>query len=420
MVLDASQVPALAKNPVPLNSLLVQHNALVNAHFRMTVWEMRIFQALLSRISIDDDVLATHLIPVKEINTGSEKEHNRLYEMVAVALQGLMKKYIQVEEIGPNGEREKYPALLGRNLMGVADYLPGEGMIRAAFNVHMKPYMVGLRGWFTSADPDMLEKIKSPASHRIYWLLAEYRGLTRFERAIPVQELRDVLGLTTEYLGRFDHFRARVLDVAQKEMAETDLPFTYTVKTNSQRAASIVVFNFAPVVIKAAPAAESASLVLQPTTPAPVATADWDEKSWQALMIAAGVSSHSLKVIQEGMDAKKYPERYIRFVDWTCRKDLKSGKLRNLPGAVYKGIVECYYINEFRAYLATEAKKVTAKPTGDEAKRRKLQSQLDDLSNSLKFQLGIVIGTLHPTEDARQVVVGNIRAEMAAIEALLH
>ena len=402
--------------------ILVQHNALVNAHFKMSSIEMRLFVALLRRIGKDDEVLATHLIPIKELGQGTT---NALYKEVALMLQSMMKKFIQVEEIGPNGERDKYPILLGRPLMGVADYLPGEGMIRAAFNVHMKPYMVALGKCFTSTNIESLEKLRAPASHRIYWLLQEFRSLKRTQRVISVPDLRDLLGLTDEYVGRFDNFKLRVLDVAQKELAGTDLPFTYTVNLNNKRVSSEVVFSFAvePAKTEAAPGTAAAPLLLLESLVATANTApgEWVEGSWQALMLAAGVSNHSIAAIQSGLDAKKYPEQYIRYVDGFVRKEHFAGKIKSISGAVYAGIVNAYYLNEFRAHLATEAKKVTAKiPAGDKAKRLKLQSQLDDLEISLAFQNQIVIGTLHPTEDARQVFVGNIRAQMAAIEALLH
>lgn len=409
--LSRTQAPNILKPTPATASLVVLHNALVNARFRMSTLQMRLFMLLLSRTGKDDDTLATHNISVRELcpDTASKA----VYADVNTMREGMLGFVMNVEELGPNGVRVPNPNLLGRPLMGVCDYLQGEGMIRAAFNVHMRPYVLDLKnGFFTKASLTHLLKLKSPFSHRIYLLLREFAAMGLARRVLGLDELRTILDMGDEYAGRFDRFRVRVLDRAREELAHTDLPFTYTTKTH-MRAVSEIVFSFGAAAVLVAE--ESKQLAAAPD--APVAGA------WQALLLGSGVSAKSLDAVQAGLDAGTYDEGYLRYVVQRVRAEVAAGRVKKEGGAVYKGITEGHYQTDYRK---PAAKAAAPKPAGTgrvipgptAAARRKLESDLGDARVSLRFVLHEAPVSLYSAEQ-RQEAAARIEAQIADLTAKL-
>lgn len=390
--------------------VVVQHNALVNAHFRMSAMEMRLFLSLLSRIGKDDDELGEHEIPVRELGAGTTS--NNLHKEVQDMLKGILSRFLLVAELGPGGERKERPNLLGRPLMGTADYLPGDGLVRASFNVHIKPYLLELRTNFTKASLSHLMKLKSPAAHRIYWLLQQHSALGRTTRTVAVAELRNMLGMTSEYADRFDHFRARVLDPARVELDQTDLPFTYTTKTH-MRAVSEIVFSF------------GAAATLAPEEPKQLAAAPpaLVADTWQALLLGSGVSAKSLGTVQQGIDAGTYDEGYIRYVVQRVRAEVAAGRVKKEAGAVYKGITEGHYLADYHKPAAKAAAPKAAStgraiPGPSAAARKRLESELGDAQGSLRFVLHEAPATMYNDEQRREAAA-RIEAQVAALKAKL-
>ena len=307
--------------------LVVQHNALVNARFNMSALEMQFFLALLSRIGRDDDSFAVCEVPVREICSNSTS--NAIYNEVREMVRSVGTRALFIEALSPDGKRVKDPDVLTLPLMGRAYYRRKTGMVEASFNENIRPYLLELRDNFTKAQLSQLLKLKSPVSHRIYWLLREYAAFGK--RVIGLAELRNVLGLTTEYLNRFDHFRDRVLDRAQMELAQTDLPFTYEV-IKQGRVITEIRFLFAPV--------------------GSVALAAAAATGWEATVLAAGVGEKSLPAIRLQLEVGMYDEGYIKFVLQTVRAKVLQGKIKKEGGAVFKALTEGYLLGEYRKQSA--------------------------------------------------------------------
>ncbi|MDB5270792.1 MAG: hypothetical protein JWP58_3832 [Hymenobacter sp.] len=309
--------------------LVVQHNALVNARFNMSALEMRFFLALLSRIGRDDDSFTVCEVPVREICSSSAS--NAIYNEVREMVRSIGTRALFIEALSPEGKRVKDPDVLTLPLMGRAHYRRKTGVVEASFNENIRPYLLELRDNFTKAQLSQLLKLKSPVSHRIYWLLREYAAFGK--RVIGLAELRNVLGLTTEYQNRFDHFRDRVLDRAQTELAQTDLPFTYEV-IKQGRVITEIRFLFEP-----AGGTSIDSVKFEPT-------------GWETALLAAGVGEKSLPVIRLQLESGVYEEQYIYFVLQTIRAKVLQGKVKKEGGAVFKALTEGYLLNDFRKQVA--------------------------------------------------------------------
>jgi hypothetical protein len=389
-------------NPDP-QPLVVQHNALVNARFSFSTLETRLFLALLVRINRGDTTFSVCRIPIKELSPDSN--YNSLYAEVDEMAKKLATRVLHIEVLGPNGERVKQPDRMNRPLMYQCDYLKSEGVVEARFSEGVREYLLDLRHNFTQAQLPQLLQIRSPSSHRIYWLVKEYAQQGKTYRDIEVSELRNVLGLTTEYANRFDHFKARVLDRAQAELATTDVPITIEFFRQG-KAVRTIRFHFA-------------STVKAPALVAP------EEGSWQALLLRTGIAEKSLLVIQAKLDAGDYPEGYIRYVVTTIEAQVATGKVKKLAGAVFKALSDNYLLPAYEKLqqpqsTMTKSKdavktKFTKSGTSVAGERRRILSELEDTRGALDF----VISSPVYTDETRPAALQTIQAKIIGLEKQL-
>ncbi|MEI7990010.1 MAG: replication initiation protein, partial [Chloroflexota bacterium] len=107
-----------------------------------------------------------------------------------------------------------------------AKYLEKEGAVLLSFDPKLKPYLLQLKGNFTSCKLEMLLSFKSQYTMRMYTLLKQYERVS--EREVELQQLRDILGIGKEQYKLYSNFRDRVLEPTQKELkAKSDLVFEF-------------------------------------------------------------------------------------------------------------------------------------------------------------------------------------------------
>lgn len=246
-----------------------------------------------------------------------------------------------------------------------------------------------------------------PTSHRIYWLLREYLAFGK--RTVGVNELRHILGFTDEYVDRFDHFKARVLEPAQKELSQTDLPFTYELLKEG-RVVDSIRFLFAPGGVQ------------------PMELPPAEVEQWAQALLEVGVAAKSLEVVREKLAAGEYEEGYVHFVLATVRTQVQGGKVKKEAGAIYKALTDGYLLP---AYLKTKLAPAT-KPTKPaksgqtallftksgvsvEGERRRLLSGLEDARGTLAF----VRTSEVYNEQTRPEAIASTQATIADLEQQL-
>jgi hypothetical protein len=375
--------------------LVVQHNALVNARFDLNTTETRLFLAMLASIKRNDKSFAKCELSVREILDHGSSQN---YGHVRKVLEKFASRLITIETLDSGGKRMKQRTYSAIPLLARADYVEGEGQIVLRFNDELHDYLLELHDNFTKAQFTELMKLKSAASYRIYWLLREYAAFGK--RIIPLDELKAILGLSEGY-DRFNNFRARVLERAKEELAETDLPFTYSTISKG-RLVTHIEFVFKPV-----------SSTTSPSAPAQLASTPVSE--WATAVLSAGVSHGSLPQIQERLTSGVYDEGYVRFVLDTVQAQVKTGRVKNEGGAVFKALTEGYML---AAYRKTKQVASTSKQKISPAlasKRKKLLSNLEDAHGSLQFTKTAVIYT----DETRPAVLAEIQAGIADLERQL-
>jgi hypothetical protein len=341
--------------------LVVQHNALINARFQFGPLETRLFLHLLASIGRNDIAFGLCRVEVSELL--GEMNSQNTYKLVREAVEEFATRTITIEQLSGVGRRSRQPDFVVLPLLSIAQYKGGEGAVEARFNDAVIPYLLELRDNFTKAQLTELLKIKNPNSHRIYWLLREYS--TFGQRVVGLTDLKAMLKLGPGY-DRWDNFKVRILDRAQQELQETDLPFTYEL-IRQGKAVSEIRFLFAPV---------------SEQLPAPP-PAD----GWEAALLEVGVAGKSLTTIKTQIEAGYYDEGYIRYVLSRVSDQVRQGKVKKQAGAVYKALADGYFLNDYKQAQATPTSKPKAatRPTITAKQREKIQNELADLRSSLRF-----------------------------------
>jgi len=316
----------------PNGKVVVQHNALVNARFDLSTVEMRLFMAMLSRIGRDDSEFREMCIPLTEIVALSgRRPSSKDYQQVASMCDQLVSRILHIERPTLAQRKERRNAAPDFDkipLMAYAKYRGEEGALRVRFNDEVMPYLLQLHRNFTKAQVVQLLKLKSPHSYRIYWLLKEYS--TFGNRVMGVDELKGLLNLDGQYK-QFPLFRLRVLDRAQDELGQTDLPFEYEL-IRQGKSVSQIRFVFKQVALLA-------ELPAQPVQPA---------NSWQEVLNQVGLAASSLATITSLVEQGKIEAEYVAFVVKAQREKHRLGKLKSLAGAVFTAITKRHLLTEYQ------------------------------------------------------------------------
>ena len=344
------------KTPLKQNAdkIVAQHNALVNARFSFVPLQMRLFLALLARISLDDTEFKEHVIPVSELLF--ERHGGSAYQQLDEMCDDItsFKLYIEILEDGTR-KRRRRPKYDYIPLMAKAGYDGDMGGIVAAFNPLIMPYLLQLResGNFTLADLDELRKLKSPSSVRIYWLLKEYSDFG--QRTVTPEQLRFMLNIAENEYPRFSNFKARILDRAQLELARTDMPFTYELERQNQLVQRIKFLfgydtaNTGSDELAETQGEENVENIQLSQHSENVGKAVAQEPAWVQALRLIGVSLRSIKQITKQLEDKEYPLEYVDFVLSRIGKQHQLGKVKKPAGAVYKALVEKYLLEEYLA-----------------------------------------------------------------------
>ena len=316
------------------DKIVAQHNALINARFSFLPLQMRLFLALLARIEFEDADFKEHFVPVSELVF--DRRGGSAYEQVDEMCEKLTQFTLYIEDLEEGTRRRrKKPNYQYLPLMSKAEYRGDLGGVLAIFNPLIMPYLLQLRqsGNFTTAALAQLRKLKSPHSLRIYWLLKEYADFGR--RTMSVDQLRFVLNIAEHEYPRFSSLKARVLDKAQNELADTDLPFTFELERESQVVKRI------KFLLHLTEGATKKTLAAENNNP------NDNSSDWGASLQQIGVSKRSITQIARQLETGEYDLGYVDFVLTRIQRQHSLGKVKKLAGAIYKALIEKYLLEEY-------------------------------------------------------------------------
>src|SRR5664279_1729716 len=205
------------KKLLPSSSIVTQSNELVSARYILPLGEQRLLMTMISRIQPDDEDFKPYRISVSELADFLGVAKGSAYHECKKITKSLLARVLEVNETG---------RLLQTHWVSSADYIDGSGMVNLSFDPLLKPYLLQLKGDFTSCRLGMLLSFKSQYTVRVYTLLKQYEQLK--EREIELSQLREMLGLRKDLHMEYSDFKRNVLKPIQKELkVKADLYFEF-------------------------------------------------------------------------------------------------------------------------------------------------------------------------------------------------
>ena len=224
-------------------SLVVrQSNELIEASYKIaSIGEGRLIRMLIAQITPNDEDFKTYRIGVSDFARffGLSKGSNSVYELIKKSADELAGRRIMLEKDGN---------WLRLNWLSYAEYKKGSGHIEVRFDKALKPYLLGLKGYFTQYELENIVKFKSGHAMRLFELLkkeqfkADDKGY--FRRSFEYEELRGILGIEKGEYTQSAFLRVKVIEVAVREInANPDITILQVDYPKTGRKVSHVVFH---------------------------------------------------------------------------------------------------------------------------------------------------------------------------------
>ena len=217
MYLNYNKFAVIKKKSLPSSLIVTQSNKLVEARYNLPLGEQRLILTMIAQIQPDDEDFKEYRINVGEFAGFLGIDKNSVYREFHKIQKSIVSRILVFCE-------SDGPLVVG--WVSSAKYLEKEGAVLLSFDPKLKPYLLQLKGNFTSCKLEMLLSFKSQYTMRMYTLLKQYERVN--EREVELQQLREILGIGKEQYKLYSNFRDRILEPTQKELkAKSDLTFEF-------------------------------------------------------------------------------------------------------------------------------------------------------------------------------------------------
>ena len=211
---------------------VVKHNSIVEAGYRLSIYENRILLTCISQIDsmgvigLDD----TFTVSVQDLVGLNGLNSKSAYRNLQKAVDRLFERSVTIEL--PNDE------ILKMRWVSSIKYISKAGMIELQFSQKIIPYISELRREFTQYRLNNVLMFKSNYSIRIYELLVKWGGN---EKTVEVDWLKKQFQIENKYK-TIGNLKAKVLNIAVAEINQhSDMIVNYE---QVKRGRNIVAFRF--------------------------------------------------------------------------------------------------------------------------------------------------------------------------------
>lgn len=199
------------------NYLVTKANTLITSNYDLSLEEQRIILTLASTVQPDDEDFKPYIFKISDFMELLGIEDKSKYSIIPKVTKELMKKVFEIE----NGNKITQIAWLSS-----AEYEKGSGIVELEFSPKLKPFMLGLKEFYTSYKLKNILELKGKYSIRMYEIIKsnEFKKVAE----ITVDELRKILKADKGSYLIYQNFKNRIIIQAQKELKEkTDISFNF-------------------------------------------------------------------------------------------------------------------------------------------------------------------------------------------------
>lgn len=207
---------------------VAQSNVLIEHPWAMTLLEARIFVLLLRGLRRDEADSKRIIIPLSDL-VGDQPIGGRGYQYLHVAMDGL--DAIRIDLPMPNRKKDYHKVPLVHSLKLDS----GQGTISGYFSNDVIPYLTNLTENFTLGQVADLLSIKSPNTHKFYWIMQMWKF--KSPHTVDVDTLRELT--TGEAYPQFADYRKYVLKPSLEELNTLNFDISYTEKKKGRSVNSI-------------------------------------------------------------------------------------------------------------------------------------------------------------------------------------
>ena len=211
-------------------TLVVQHNKLVEARYKLTVEEQRLIKMLVSKIQPKDDDFKVYEIRVLDLSKLLGITDDYYYNKIKILTKKLRDSSLSFTN--ENGDE------IQTGWLSSATYRKGKGVVGLCFDPVLKPYLLQLKSLFTSYELGNILRLRGMYSIRIYELLKQYEKIGK--REFTLDAFKQMLKIESEYK-QYKDFKRHVLLPAQNEVSEkTDIAFSIEEKKQGKKVIGFV------------------------------------------------------------------------------------------------------------------------------------------------------------------------------------
>lgn len=193
------------------NEIVIQHNNLIEANYRLSLQEKRLMLFIMSRIKKEDDSFINIEIGISELSNIMELNRTNMYRDMAKVTKNMVGRVLSIRDLDED-------SLLQVPWIASAKYFYRQGVINFQISEKLAPYLLKLRDKFTVLRLSDLMCFKSIYAIRIYELLKQYESIGY--RKIDLDQLRLSCGIPENRLNLIADFRRKVLDISKREINE--------------------------------------------------------------------------------------------------------------------------------------------------------------------------------------------------------
>lgn len=177
-------------------SLVYKANALVEASYRLSLYEQRIVLACIAQVRHDEPLTdqQLYMVSAQQIADIAGVGLKTAYRHLKEASERLFDRRVMLHE-APNGKGSGKVRLT--RWVQTVEYREAEGMVALRFGTDMVPYLSQLTAQFTRYALGDVAKMTSAHAIRLYELLSQWREVR--EREVSVEWLREALLLEDCY-----------------------------------------------------------------------------------------------------------------------------------------------------------------------------------------------------------------------------
>ena len=211
--------------------VIEQLNDLIMAQYEMSLFERRIFIAIIEQISNNllevggMKVVPEIILDARQIITNSGLKGESAFVELQKATINLIKHVCKITEAD---------GLLQVSLLSSAKYLKGKGQIKLRIDTNLHQYLLKLKNQFSIYSLEKLILFKSYYSQCLYEL---FRKLPKPNGTltISVKQLRNILRIGASEYERYFDFKRYIIQQAQKELAIHDTSFDFKEKKQGKK-----------------------------------------------------------------------------------------------------------------------------------------------------------------------------------------